>query len=235
MQMQMPAMACAVCTCCCLCIGMSFPGLTYYSAGSNVDMTQTRGIWGTYTTGDDSVKQTFQALGYDHDLPKYKSYDGCKSPTAAGGALNPLQPNRWTFVSKDTNSVDKLKDFCNASRGLYTWTFLLSFFALCANGGGMVMPMLNYVAAVLHVLTGFFAMVTFAYFAAKNYDPNDSYTLSYSFAILVIFWLVAWLTAGLSAMAAMNAGKDEAPPPSEDAGPATEEIPDGGAAVTAKV
>merc|ERR1711998_171223 len=188
----------------------------------------TSGLWGIYAAGDDVGKAWWRLRTNDYtdnDLPQYKSYDGCNVDKAG---------IQWPFTVKDS-TVDKVKDFCNATRGLYTFTFLLSFLALCANGGGMVMPMLNYVAAVLHILTGFFAMVTFAYFAAKNYDPSDSYTLSYSFAILVIFWLVAWLTAGLSAMAAMNAGKDEAPPPSEDAGPATEEIPDGGAAVTAKV
>lgn len=236
--MEMPALACAICTCCCLCIGMSFPGLVYFNGSITIANGQyaltkggdhvsiTPGLWGAYAAGDDNGKQRWHAVVGDTDdaWPDYNAYDGCKVDKAGF---------QWPFHVKDS-TVDKVKSFCSATRGLYVWTFILSFFALCANGGGMMMPMLNYVAAVLHILTGFFAMVTFSYFAAKNYDPNDAQTLSYSFAILVIFWLVSWLTAGLSAMAAMNAGQGDQAPPSE-AGPATEEIPDGGAAVTAKV
>lgn len=221
MEMKMPALACAICTCCCLCCGMSFPGLVYQSVDtSQGSTTASAGLWGMYQTGDDQYQQY-----YSMDLPSYDTYDGCKQ--TAGSAS-------WPLNVKDADLAgDKNKSFCSATRGLYVWTFLLSFFALCANAGGMMMPMLNYVAAVLHLLTGFFAMVTFAYFAAKEYDPTDSYSFSYSFVILVVFWLIAWLTAGLSAMAAMNAGSSDGAPPASEA--ATEEIPDGGAAVTAKV
>jgi hypothetical protein len=227
-EMKMPALGCAICTCCCLCCGMSFPGLAYIKVpGDHISLTP--GLFGTYAAGDDHGKQSWIRATGDADAswPGYKAYDGC-SPDGTY--------TQWPFLVKDATQSDyvgAVKSFCNATRGLYVWTFILSFFALCANAGGMMMPMLNYVAAVLHLLTGFFAMVTFAYFANRAYDPTDSYSLSYSFVILVIFWLVAWLTAGLSAMAAMNAGSsDEAPPASEAA---TEEIPDGGAAVTAKV
>jgi hypothetical protein len=91
---------------------------------------------------------------------------------------------------------------------LYVSATVVLFIASCSAGAVYHSPQAGFVSSFLHFSAGVLFLAAGSYTVDKIKRPDDMHW-NFTFVWTWIAWLFTWITAALSAMAAMEAGKDD--------------------------
>jgi len=105
---------------------------------------------------------------------------------------------------------------------LYVSAIVVLFVASCSAGAVYHSPQAGFASSFLHFSAGMLFLAAGCYTVDKIKRPDDM-NWNFTFVWTWIAWLFTWITAALSAVAAMEAGKDSDDSEREPLGSSTQQ------------